>query len=203
MPLDSDFAMANRDLQVKESVRSLKNKIRKEQDADVRDRIRVIVFAVKGLTNSEIADRLGYSVPWVQKWISRYKKGNLEGLRDGQRTGQPPLLTDEQILLLYDEILAGPDPSSPLSRYRISDVQVLIKERFGVEFSMSGTHALMQRMKLSHLKPRPSHPKNDLQVMEDWKKKPASFSKSKSVPTLAKPSRSGFKTKPDLVRRES
>jgi transposase len=163
----------------------------------------VIVFAVKGLTNNEIADRLGYSNPWVQKWISRYKKGGIEGLRDGQRPGQPTLLTDEQVLILYDEILAGPDPSSPLSRYRISDVQALIKDRFGVEFSLSGTHVLMQRMMLSHIKPRPSHPKNDPQAMEDWKKKPAISSKSKKMPIWEKPFKFGSRMKHDLAKRES
>lgn len=195
--------MANRDLQLKDSIKSLKKRIRTEHDADVRDRLRVIVFAAKGLKNKEIADRLGYSLPWVQKWISRYKKEGVDGLRDGLRTGQPSLLTDEQIFILYDEILAGPDPSGPLSRYRISDVQALIERLFRVEFSLSGTHALMKRMKLSHIKPRPSHPKNDLQAMEEWKKKPAISSKSKKTSTLERVSRSGSKTKLDLVKRES
>lgn len=156
--------MANRDLQVKESIKSLKDKIRLEKNANVRDRIRAIVLAVKGFTDREIADRLGYSFPWVQKWIGRYKKGGLDGLHDGERTGQPSFLTDEQIFMLYDKILAGPDPSGPLARYRISDEQALIKKIFRVDLSLSGTHALMQRMKLSHLKPRPSHPKNDTKV---------------------------------------
>jgi transposase len=195
--------MANRDLQLKESIKSLKKKIRSEQDADVRDRMRVIILAVKGLTDGEIGDRLGYSIQWVKKWIGRYKKGGLEGLRDGVRPGQPTLLTDEQVLILYDEVLAGPDPSSPLSRYRISDVQALIKERFGVEFSLSGTHALMQRMLLSHVKPRPSHPKNDPQAMEDWKKKPVMSFENKKRPIQEKPFKSGSRMKLDLVKRGS
>ncbi len=36
-------------------------------------------------------------------------------------------------------------------------------------------HALMKRMNLSHIKPRPQHPKNDPQVMIDWKKKAQKF----------------------------
>ena len=195
--------MANRDLQAKESIKSLKKKARSERNANVRDRIRVIVLALKGLTNPEIGDKLGYSIHWVRKWIGRYKEAGLDGLRDGERPGAKPLLSDEQILLLYDEILAGPDPSSALSRYRIVDIQGLIKDRFGVEFSQSGTHALMKRMLLSHVKPRPSHPKNDPEAMDAWKKKPLRSSKSKSASARAKASRSGSKMKPVLVKRES
>ncbi|MBK8202574.1 MAG: helix-turn-helix domain-containing protein [Bdellovibrionales bacterium] len=59
-------------------------------------------MAVKGLKDREIGDRLGYSIHWVRKWIGRYKKAGIEGLRDGLRTGQSMLLTDEQIFVLYD-----------------------------------------------------------------------------------------------------
>ncbi|MBK8202579.1 MAG: helix-turn-helix domain-containing protein [Bdellovibrionales bacterium] len=107
--------MANRDLQTNESIKSLKSKVRSERNGNVRDRIRAIVMAVKGLKDREIGDKLGYSIHWVRKWIGRYKKAGIDGLQDGLRTGQPMLLTDEQIFVLYDEILAGPDPSSVLS----------------------------------------------------------------------------------------
>lgn len=201
-PLFSDLTMAIRNLQTNESIRSLKLKVRSERDANVRDRIRAIVLAVKGLKDAEIGDKLGYSIHWVRKWIGRYKKAGLEGLRDGLRTGQPMLLEDEQIFVLYDEILAGPGPNSALSRYRILDVQALIKQLFGVEASLSGTHLLMKRMKLSHVKPRPSHPKNDPVAMEEWKKKPKISSRSKSSLTPKRPFRSGSKTKHDLAKRE-
>lgn len=194
--------MASREFRVKESVKNLKSKIRLERNSDTRDRIRIFVLVAKCYTNVEIAKRLGYSLPWVQKWISRYKQGGLSALHDGKRTGQPALLTDEQVLILYDEILAGPDPDGPLSRYRIVDIQALIKSRFGVDFSLSGTHALMQRMKLSHVKPRPSHPKNDPQAMEDWKKKRPMSLRSKKTSIPVKLSKSGSKMKRDLARKE-
>ncbi|MBK8202551.1 MAG: transposase [Bdellovibrionales bacterium] len=195
--------MANRDLQTNESIKSLKSKVRSERNGNVRDRIRAIVMAVKGLKDREIGDKLGYSIHWVRKWIGRYKKAGIDGLQDGLRTGQPMLLTDEQIFVLYDEILAGPDPSSVLSRYRILDVQGLIKQLFGVEASLSGTHLLMKRMKLSHVKPRPSHPKNNPSAMEEWKKKPKISSRNKSSSTPEKPFRSGSRTKLDLAKKES
>ena len=163
--------MAHRDLQLTDSIKSLKKHLRNENDADVRDRIRVIIFAAKGLTDSEISKRLDYSIHWVKKWIARYKNGGIKGLSDLLRPGAPMSLNEDQIITLYAKILAGPDPEDILSRYRISDIHEFILNEFGVEYSLSGVHALMKRMKLSNVKPRPSHPKNDPEVMEKWKKK--------------------------------
>ena len=194
--------MAHRDLQAKDTIKSLKNKIRNETDGDVRDRLRVILFALKGSTDSVISERLGYSIQWAKKWIGRYKKFGIEGLRDGQRLGAKAYLNDEQIMELYAEILSGPEPENALSRYRISDVKKIIYDRFGVEYAISGTHALMKRMQFSHVKPRPSHPKNDPVVMEEWKKKSKNLSIKKLLYGQKVKSKSGSKMKRDLVKKE-
>lgn len=194
--------MAHRDLQAKETIKSLKNKIRCEDDANVRDRLRVILFALKGSTDREIGERLGYSIQWVKKWVGRYKNCGTEGLRDGLRPGAQASLNNEQVMELYAEILCGPEPGNPLSRYRIADVKKIIFDRFGVEYAISGTHALMKRMQLSHVKPRPSHPKNDPVVMEDWKKKPKNLLMNKELCGPERKFKSGSKTKHGLVKKE-
>lgn len=201
--LGFDFKMAHRNLQAKDSIKSLKRKIKSKEYAPVRDRLRAVLWAIKGMKDREIAEKLGFSVQWVALWIGRYKKGGVEGLFDRPRLGAEPALNPDQIIKLYSEILAGPDPDGPLSRYRISDIREFVRKQFGVEYSMSGMHALMKRMKLSHMKPRPSHPKNDPQIMEDWKKKSKVIYKSSASSAQVKKSKSGSKTKPDSVRKES
>ena len=163
--------MATRNLDIQETIKSLKRRIRAERDSNVRDRLRIILLAAKRYTNVRIGERLGYSSYWVQKWIARYKRHGIDGLQDAPRSGQPPLLTQEQTSILYNQILAGPDSKGTLSRYRIVDVQEWIKKHFKVNFSLSGTHSLMKRMKLSHLRPRPTHPAKDPKAVATWKKK--------------------------------
>lgn len=163
--------MAHRKLQAKDSIKSLKKKLNFKEYIEIRDRIRAIIFALKGRTDTDIAERLDYSLGWVKKWILRYSREGFDGLYDQSRSGAPTFLTDKQVAILYEEILAGPDPDGILSRYRISDLIKWVQERFGVKYSHGGMHALLKRMKLSHVKPRPKHPKNDPLVMADWKKK--------------------------------
>lgn len=195
--------MAKRNLKLQDSIRSLKKRMRLKANSQIRDRIRVIVLAQKGLTDPEIAKTVGFSVPWVKKWIRRYKDGGFEGLWDQLRPGAPIKLTEDQVIELYQKIFTGPEEDELLSRYRISDLQKFIRKDWGIKYSISGLHSVMKRMKLSHVTPRPQHPKNDPLVMDIWKKKPKHFLKNKAQSTKKKKSRSGSKTNPDSARRVS
>jgi transposase len=115
--------MAKRNLKERDSIKSLKKRMRLKIYSDIRDRIRVIVLALKGSSNPEIAERLGYSMPWVKKWIRRYKDSGFDGLYDQPRSGAPLKITEDQVIELYEKILTGPDEDEILSRYRISDVK--------------------------------------------------------------------------------
>lgn len=46
-----------------------------------RDREHAIKFYLKGESITAIAPRLGYSRPWVYKWVERYQSGNEQELR--------------------------------------------------------------------------------------------------------------------------
>jgi transposase len=169
--------MAKRKLIARDSIKSLKKMWQLKAYLQIRDRIRALILALEGLTDQEIADRMGYSLGWVKKWISRYSKNGFAGLYDQKRSGAPPFLTDIQIEQFYEMIIAGPDPDDILSRYRISDLIELAEKYFGVTYSSSGMHALLKRMELSYVKPRPQHPKNDPAQMKDWEKKAKKFLK--------------------------
>lgn len=194
--------MAKRNLKERDSIKSLKKRMRLKKHSAIRDRIRVIVLVLKGGTNSEIANKVDYSIPWVKKWIRRYKKFGFDGLLDQPRPGAPFKLTEDQVIELYQKILAGPGEDELLSRYRISDIKKFVSRDWGIDYSISGIHLVMKRMKLSHVTPRPQHPKNDPLIMEEWKKKPKHFLKDSVQSTRKKKSSSGFKMNPGLAKRE-
>lgn len=53
------------------------------------DRARIVLMAGEGLPASEIAERVGCSLPTVKTWRSRYARDRLDGLRDMPKTGRP------------------------------------------------------------------------------------------------------------------
>lgn len=154
---------------------NLKEISKEKENRTIRERIQTVVLSCEGWMDSEIAEALGYSVPWVKKWIARFRKGGIEGLRDLPRPGAPKLLNDDQIEELARRLKSGPSPQDILSRYRIKDLIELVKEWFGVEYSEGGMYGLVKRIGFSYIKPRPEHPKKDPGEAKKWKKKVLKF----------------------------
>jgi transposase len=72
-------------------------------------RSRIVLAAADGVTNSEIAERLGISRPTVTKWRSRFATERLDGLVDEPRPGRPRTVTDEHV----DEVIVKTLESTP------------------------------------------------------------------------------------------
>jgi len=60
-------------------------------------RARIVLAAADGVTNGDIAERLGVSRPTVTKWRHRFAESRVDGLLDEPRPGRPRTITDEQV----------------------------------------------------------------------------------------------------------
>lgn len=60
-------------------------------------RARIVLACASGMTNGQVAEKLGVSLPTVGKWRSRFASDRLAGLADAPRPGQPRKITDAKI----------------------------------------------------------------------------------------------------------
>jgi transposase len=60
-------------------------------------RARIVLQCAEGVTNDEVAQKLGVTRPTVGKWRDRFCVRRLEGLLDEPRPGAPRSITDEQV----------------------------------------------------------------------------------------------------------
>jgi len=72
-------------------------------------RSRIVLLSADGLTNTEIAQRLGVGRPMVTKWRSRFAADRLDGLVDEPRPGQPRTVSDAQV----EEVISKTLESTP------------------------------------------------------------------------------------------
>ena len=72
-------------------------------------RARIVLACADGISNKDVAARLGVSAPTVTKWRSRFVEQRLEGLADEHRVGRPPSITIEQV----EDVVVATLESSP------------------------------------------------------------------------------------------
>lgn len=187
----------------RESMKFLKRASKLKEFASIRDRIRAIILARKGMISKEIASKLDFTDRWVQKWVARYRKSGFDGLQDEPRSGAPKLLPADQEEAFIDRIFEGPKTEDKISIFHGHHIQKILKEEFGVTYSGSGVYALLERLKLSWITSRPRHEFNDPEKMEAWKKAFKEELKEIKKNSPTKKFKCGFKMKQGMDNMET
>ena len=157
----------------------LRERVGTERRALPRDRCRAVLLAAEGIsgaqahgveqTREQIARTLGRSRQFVDEWVGRYRKLGLAGLDARKAKGNAPALTAAEQAAFRARMLAGPtDADQGKSALRGRDAQRIVAAEFGKPLKLSTVYALMHRVGLSCLRPRPRHRKNDPAAMTAW-----------------------------------
>lgn len=150
-------------------VDKLRALIRKERDAEQRDRLLVVLHAIAGKETLWIAEGLGRSRAFVQRWVYAYRDDGIKALKDKPCGGSKPKLPRDQEAKLKARIDAGPTAKDKVCTLRGKDVQRIIREEFKVDLSLNAAYRTLHRMGYSCLVPRPRHEKQDLVAQEKFK----------------------------------
>lgn len=175
----------------------LRRRVRHETNAKQRDRYRVVLLALEGKTEPEIRWRTDRSRGFIQRWVYAYREAGLDGLKVRKPPGKPPKLSNEQhqeFRTLLDQ------PDAPR---RGVDVQALLADQFGVNYSLRGAVLLLHRLGYEPLQPRPVNPKKDSETEAAWKQTAPLLSKPSETNTPAGKSKCGSRTNAGSARRDA
>lgn len=179
-------------------VAELSVRIRRERDAEQRDRYRVVVLAIEGRETSEIQVQTGRSRGFVQRWAYAYRDGGLEALAVRPRGGSEPKLSREEQKRFIERFKAGPTQlDGGVCRLGGRDAMRILQEEFGVAYTLTGVYELLHRNGLSCLRPRPRHRKGDPQAQRRWLDGAPLLCRRSAKNIQTGKSRSGSRTKPD------
>ena len=92
-----------------------------------------------------------------------YRDHGLERVRPIRQPGKPPRLRRELHRAFLDRI----NHNERILRGR--DIVELLREEFGVVYSLNGAYGLLHRLGYEPLRPRPVNPKKDPQEELAWK----------------------------------
>ena len=134
-------------------------------------------------TMAEVAERYGYTGPWLSRWVGRLDRLADEPVEqvvyDDPREGRPAELTDAEhdqfVEALHEspkEVgLDAPAWSVPLARHYLN-------EEFGVEYCERHVRRLLSEAGLSWKTARPEYHKSDERAQEAWQE---GFKKSETI----------------------
>jgi len=138
-------------------------------DVNLYKRLIFLKSVKQGTPINHAAEFIGVNRGTGFRWIKQYNEGGLEGLIPKYAGGRPSFLSDEQL----DELKMILSDSK--ENYSIHEVQTLIKEKYGIEYSYKQVWEIVRKkMGMNYSKPFPIYenkPENAEEILKKTQKK--------------------------------
>ncbi len=136
--------------------------------------IRILALAKKqeGWAVKHIAYMTRKTEHTIHRWVKRYEAGGLEALFE-IRTGRGRKPKIKVTLSTIKEEIQVLGSNKKGGRIVAEEVRQMLKEKHGVEYSLSATYYLLHRLNFSWISVRSVHPKSQPIEQETFKKNSA------------------------------
>jgi len=117
-----------------------------QKTAPQRDvmRARIALWAHEGHSNTVIARELGVSVQTVSTWRNRIARQGVQGIREGERSGRPPRITQETRLQLIALACEAHEPEGRVTQTLDEIVARAIERGIVEQISRSHVQRILQ-----------------------------------------------------------
>ncbi len=160
LPLRSDF-----------DTQTLRDFARRCENSNQSRRLLSLAAVYDGMSRTQAARIGGMDRQTLRHWVLRFNADGPEGLLDRWSPGPARRLSDDQLRELAGIVETGPDMHTDgVVRWRRVDLQAVIKEYFGVDYSARWVSQILHDLGFSHMSARPQHPKQNAKVIKAFKK---------------------------------
>ena len=140
---------------------------------DARQARRLLSLAAirDGMSREDAARVGGMDRQTLRDWVIRFNQEGPDGLLDRKRGGNQPRLSPEQMKALEQIVENGPNlETDGVVRWRARDLQRVIEDRLDVCYGERHVMKLLNKLGFSHMSTRPRNPRQDVRIMEAFKK---------------------------------
>ena len=148
-----------------------------------------------GLSQSEVARKVGVHRQSVSRWARELEQSGVRGLRKAEHTGRPPKLSPAQLRELERALKRGPEALGYANGlWTAGRVRDLIADRTGVRYHEDHVWRILRQLGWSCQRPTGRALERDEQAIRYWKK--VEWPRIKKKP-LARSARSSSSTRAD------
>jgi transposase len=169
--------------------------VRRDFEALEERRMDAARLLKQGVSQSEVARRLGVHRQSVIRWDRQLAQSGREGLKKAGRAGRRPRLNGVQLKQLEQALKRGPEASGYASGlWTTSRVRALIEELCGVRYHEAHVWRILRRLGWSCQRPTGRALERNEQAIREWKK--VAWPRIKKKPS-ARSARSSSSTRAD------
>jgi transposase len=141
---------------------AIQQEIGRSEESRYDHRLHGLLLVTAGQSCREVAELFGENGTTVQRWVSRFEKGGLDALREGEREGRPRSLNAKDWRRLQGDLRKTPRDFDLAAT--IWDGPILsehLRRRYGVELGVRQCQRLFREMGFRLRKPRPQVAQSD------------------------------------------
>jgi len=164
-------------------IMALQDEIRRNDASRYDHRLHGVLSVAQGLTSPEVAGLLGDSPRTVVNWVQRFETQGLAGLAEGERTGRPSRLNEEQLTKVEAALRGNPSQFGlPTQMWDGPTLSEFLRLQFGVKLKVRQCQRLFRQLGFRLRKPQPQvarsrsqAPKARIKNCGAWLETPASI----------------------------
>lgn len=135
---------------------AIRQEIDRNEESRYDHRLHGLLLVASGRSCTEVSQLFGEHATTVQRWVRRFERHGLAGLRDGERPGRPRGLDDRQWKRLARDLRRAPDRAGHAQH--LWDGPLLaahLKRHYGVSLGERQCQRIFHQMRVRLRKPRP------------------------------------------------
>ena len=121
-----------------------------------------IIIAAKEHSITDVCRIHGLSRTTLTGWINRFKKDNVDALKNKPKKKKSPLNQHSETIQKW---------VAQNSNITAKELVIKLQESYGILTSVSSVYRMLKRLTLLYITPRPKHYKQDASSHEAFKKK--------------------------------
>jgi transposase len=152
-------------------VLALQDEIRRSEESRYDHRLHSVLLVAQGMTCPQAAELLGDAARSVEYWVRRFEQDGLAGLREGERSGRPRRLSDDQLGQIKRVLRqSAREAGMGAGLWDGKTLAAWIERELGVVLGVRQCQRLFRQLGFRLRKPRPAIAHADPELQSEHKK---------------------------------